>query len=238
MARHGDLAEPLDDAERGRHDLVRGELRPHHLDERHQRCRVEEVQPDDPIRPRRRGGDLRHRQRRRVRREHGSRVADPFELDEERALRAELLHDRLDHEVARREVGEVGRRRQAPERGLALVLRLLSLFDLPGEKVADPPRGGVGEVCRHLPADDLEAGFDPDLRDSGPHRAEADDSDPLHGRRHGRGPYPPVSAVVAAAAIDVVDPRVAACEDCERADDENEDDQCDSHACILLCGYY
>jgi len=44
--------------------------------------------------------------------------------------------------------------------------------------------------------------------------------------------------VVAAAAIDVVDPRVAACEDCERADDENEDEQCDSHACILLCGYY
>ena len=117
-------------------------------------------------------------------------------------------------------------------------MRLLSLFDLPGEKVADPPRGGVGEVCRHLPADDLETGFDPDLRDSGPHRAEADDSDPLHGRRHGRGPYPPVSAVVAAAAIDVVDPRVAACEDCERADDDNEDDQCDSHACILLCGYY
>jgi hypothetical protein len=48
--------------------------------------------------------------------------------EEELALRGELLDDRLDHEVAVGEVAEVGRRLEASERGVALVLRALGLF--------------------------------------------------------------------------------------------------------------
>ena len=52
----------------------------------------------------------------------------------------------------------------------------------------DAARRGLPELGAHLPADDVEAGLDRDLRDPRAHRPEADDSDPLH--RHGGGIYP------------------------------------------------
>ena len=86
-----------------------GELGLDDLDERHQRRRVEEVHADDALRAGRRGRDLGHRERRGVRREDRVGSADPVELGEERALRLELLDDRLDHEVAVGERLELGR---------------------------------------------------------------------------------------------------------------------------------
>ena len=101
------LAELLGERERGVECLVRRKLRPDDLDERHQRRRVEEVHPDDPCGYRRRRGDLGHGERRGVRREHRVGRAGPLELGEELLLRRELLDDRLDDDVAVREVGVV-----------------------------------------------------------------------------------------------------------------------------------
>ena len=57
----------------------------------------------------------------------------------------------------------------------------------------------------------------------------------------GRGAYTGVGrplTLVVAAALDVVDPGVAPCEQCERPDDEEEDDECEFHGPTLPCGYY
>jgi hypothetical protein len=183
VARDGHLAELRDDGQCCLDRVVGGELCPDDLDERHQRGRVEEVHPDDPLGGRRRGGDLRHGQGGGVRREDGVRAADPLQLGEERALRVELLDDRLDHEVAVGKRREVGRGLEPRDRGIPLVLRALSLLHLAREEVADPRRGGLAELVRDLAADDGEARLDCDLRDPRAHRAEPDHPDPrdLHG---------------------------------------------------------
>ena len=85
----------------------------HDLDERHQGRRVEEVHADDPLRRGDGGGDLGDRERRRVGREDRVRTHDPLELGEERVLGVEILDDRLDHEVAVRKGGELGREGRA-----------------------------------------------------------------------------------------------------------------------------
>ncbi len=141
---------------------------------------------------RRRGGDLRHRERRRVRREDRVRPADALELGEQGALRLELLDDRLDHEVAGREGLELGRRLEARDRAVPLLLRALALLDLAREEVTDPRRGRLAELVGDLAPDDGEARLDRDLRDPGAHRAEPDDSDLLD--LHGGGNLPRPSA--------------------------------------------
>jgi hypothetical protein len=102
------LPEPLSDRERRLDRVVRRELGADDLDERHQRRRVEEVHADDAARCRDGCGDLRHGQRRRVRREDRVRPDDALQLGEELELGAEVLHDRLDDEVAVGEVRQVG----------------------------------------------------------------------------------------------------------------------------------
>ena len=150
------------------------------LDERHQRRRVEEVHAHDTLGRGRRGGDLRHGERGRVRRKHRVGPARPLELREEVALRAELLDDRLDHEVAVRERGELGGRLEPGDRRIPFFLRSLTLLDLTGEEVADPCRRGLAEVGGHLATDDVEPRLHRDLRDARSHRAEPDNADPLH----------------------------------------------------------
>jgi len=54
--------------------------------------------------------------------------------------------------------------------------------------VPDAACRGFLQLGADLPADDVEACLDRDLRNPGAHRPEADDSDPLH--RHGGGIYP------------------------------------------------
>ncbi len=132
-----------------------------------------------------RRGDLGHGERGGVRGEDGVPPAEALELDEQRALRLELLDDRLDHEVAVDELGHLGRRPQPPERGVARVLRELALLDLAREEVPDALGRGLAQLVADLPPDDVEAGLDRDLRDPGPHRPETDDTDPpyVHGRR-------------------------------------------------------
>ena len=99
---------------------------------------IEEVHPDDPLGRRDTGCDLGHRQRGRVGREDRVRADDALERAEELELGVELLDDRLDHEVARGEVGEVGRQRERRERRLALVGAHPLLVDLALQEVRDP----------------------------------------------------------------------------------------------------
>ena len=125
------------------------------------------------------GRDLGDGERRRVRREHRVRPADALELGEELLLRRELLDDRLDHEVAVGEVGEVGRQREPADRGVARGLLELSLLHLAREEVRDPVARALAELERDLAADRLDARLDAELRDAGAHRAEPDDADLL-----------------------------------------------------------
>ena len=64
--------------------------------------------------------------------------SEAVELAEQLALDLEILEGRLDHELAAREVGELGRQRQAAERGVLLVLGQPPLLDAAAEVVVDP----------------------------------------------------------------------------------------------------
>ena len=183
------LAEPLAQRVRGVEGLVGAELGAHDLDERHERRRVEEVHADDALRRGRRGRDLGHRERGRVRREHRIGTADARELGEELLLGGELLDDRLDDEVAVGEIGELSRRRQERE-----VERLdLSLLHLAREEVADAVARLLAQVRGDLPADRFEAGLDAQLRDARAHRPETHDAD-FHARDPNRGPSTTMTA--------------------------------------------
>ena len=127
----------------------RGELRADDLDERQDRRRVEEVHADDALRAARsRCATVRDGERRGVRREHGALPDDLLERAEELLLGVELLDDRLDHEVAAGEVGELGRRRQAGERGVALLGGQPALLDAAAEVVARSARARARRAPR------------------------------------------------------------------------------------------
>jgi hypothetical protein len=110
---------------------------------------------------------------------------DRGELGEESALRLRLLDDRLDHEVAAGEVGQLSRRRQPRERSVLLLLCEPLLLDAAGEVAVDRGARPLAELHRDLAPDRLEAGLDADLRDPGTHRAESDHADPPYCHRHG-----------------------------------------------------
>ena len=132
------LAEPLAERVRGLEGLVAGALGADDLDERHQRRRVEEVHADDALRRRR--SPPRSPSPRAPRCSSRARrpAADALQLGEQLALRLELLDDRLDHEVAAGEAGELGREREVGRGRVARVLRQLPLLDLAREEVRDP----------------------------------------------------------------------------------------------------
>ena len=88
--------------------LVAGVRGANHLDERQHGCGIEAVHPDDALRGLRRLGDLRDRERRRIRGEDGRRRDDPVQLGEELPLDVEVLEGGFDHEPARGELGQVG----------------------------------------------------------------------------------------------------------------------------------
>src|SRR5207253_1918614 len=70
-----------------------------HLDELHDRRRVEEVHADDAVRPFRRGRHLRDAQGRRIRCEHDRGRAETVQLRVELLLDLHLLEDRFDDEL-------------------------------------------------------------------------------------------------------------------------------------------
>ena len=124
-------------------------------------------------------GDLGDRERRCVRREDGVRSRDAVELGEELALRFELFHDRLDDEIAVREIPDFSREREPPERRIALVRAHALLLDGAAEVALDRRAPALGELHRHLAADRLVPGGHADLRDARTHGSQPDDAD-LH----------------------------------------------------------
>jgi hypothetical protein len=69
------------------------------LHETHDRRRVEEVEPEDAVRVRRRRGDRGDRQGARIRREDGRRIGGRVEGSEDRPLQVEILQGSLDHHI-------------------------------------------------------------------------------------------------------------------------------------------
>ena len=134
--------------------------------------------------------DLGHRERRGIRREDRIGANDPLELVEEIELRAELLDDRLDHEITVREVGELRRQRKQSQRRFTLARGHPLLVHLALEEVRDPLLRLRAERIRDLATDGLIARFDCQLRDPGAHGTEphhADTTD-LRDGHDGRDP--------------------------------------------------
>ncbi len=109
------LAEPPGEGHRPVERLPAGRHGPHDLDQRHERHGIEEVEADEAVGP---AGGRRHLadgEAGGVGGEDRRRRAAGVELAPELGLEPEVLGDRLDDEVAAREVGEVGgERRGAP----------------------------------------------------------------------------------------------------------------------------
>ena len=105
--------------------LARGDA-PHHLEQLHHGRGVEEVGPDHSIRTPRRACDLDDRERGGVRRQDGVLRDDVIELLEQSLLRRQLLDDRLDAEIALREVLEAGGEREQPGHALDVVVTELA----------------------------------------------------------------------------------------------------------------
>src|SRR6266576_2413585 len=179
------LARSLRPVVGGAHGVVRALERAHDLDQRQDRSRVEEVHADDALGPLGRLRDLGNRERGGVRREDRLRTGDPVELGEDLALERQLLQHGLDHEVAIRQVGELGRERQPADRRVLRLPREPPLFDATREIAVDRRLSPFAELVADFAPDRLEAGLHAHLRDAGPHRPEADDSysPNLHGAR-------------------------------------------------------
>ena len=102
---------------------------------------------------------------------------DPVEGREELFLRADLLDDRLDDQIARGKLRHIGHRPEAGQRGVHLGPGHPLLLDVSPEVLLDRGSPALGKSIVDLSPDDVEAGLDAHLCDSGPHRSEADDTD-------------------------------------------------------------
>src|SRR4029078_4023779 len=103
------------------------------------------------------------------------------ELVEHRLLRVDDLDDRLDHQVAVRELGERCRAAKPPARRLRILLGRLPRLHHARERAVDALETAVDELLVHLTRQHVEAGHRTQLRDPRTHLAEADDADLLNG---------------------------------------------------------
>ena len=180
----GRLAQLGRDGEPGGQRLERRALGLHDLDQRHRGHGVEEVQPDDALGVLQVGRHRGDRQRGGVRREDRRRGDDGLQLGEHLLLQVEDLGDRLDDEVAGRELGEVGGavdRAEQPARGrLAHPARRREAVD------GRPHRGEalVDALLVEVAHDDRDAeALREQHRDLRGHEPGADDADPGDGLR-------------------------------------------------------
>src|SRR5262249_32960169 len=123
------------------------------------------------------GVDIRHRDRRSVRRQDGACHREAIELREDLAFELELLEDGLDDEVAVGEIGELGSERETRGGRVAFLLREPPLLDATRQVPVDRCSSAFAELLTDLAADGLEARLRADLCDPGPHRPEADHAD-------------------------------------------------------------
>ena len=149
-----------------------------HLDQRHHRRRVEEVQADHVGRALGGHRALDHRQAGRGGGQHHAGLADLVEAGEERLLDAQLLDHGLDDEVDVGQVVEVGRPGDPAQRRVAVGLGELAAHDALVERgLAAPRRPARTSPRPRVTRDDLVPGLGEDLDDAGGHRAGADHAD-------------------------------------------------------------
>ena len=117
-------------------------------------------------------------QRRRVRGQDRVGRADSLELREHRVLGLELFEHRFDHDVATRELVQLGDDAEPLERRVPGGSVELPLLDLAAEEVGDalPCRLAASRV--ELVADRFEPRLDAQLRDPRAHRAQTDNARP------------------------------------------------------------
>ena len=163
--------------------LARGVLADDHLDQRHHRGRVEEVEADDLVGAQRRFPHLGDRERGGVRGEDRVPRRGGVELAEDRLLDLHLLGHRLDDEVDVGEVLVAGRAGDQPhhlgEPGVGLLLGQLLLLDQAAELAlghrARLLDGGVDELLVDVLDYDGDVGGGDRLGDLASHGAAADD---------------------------------------------------------------
>ena len=176
------LAPALHQRDRPLHRIGVRLRRANDLDERHQRGRVEEMEPEHVLRPAGRDRDRGHRQRARVRRQERVRRRLPVERTEDRPLEVEVLDRRLDGDVGRRgDRVERHRRpqvRKSPVDPLVDRIRVeLELRGPPAKADPDPLHPCLERLFVDVVEHDLVARFERDLGDPRAHRPGADDAD-------------------------------------------------------------
>ncbi len=166
-------------------DLRRGTRAADDLNDAHQRHRVEEVQPGDPLRMLACGGDGGDRQRGRVGGENGVGADHALEFDEQRLLGVEPFDDRLDHHVASDHVGKGTDRDQSRQvRGHVGCIEAAFLrHAVP--RLLDRLDGAARRLGRRVVEQHGAAGLRHDLGDAPSHHAGADDADPEVAHRRG-----------------------------------------------------
>ena len=178
------LADRGREARRRRHRLRRGLDALDDLDQAHHRRRVEEVEAEHALGPRRHAGQLADRQRRGVRRENRVARRCGIELHEHGLLEIELLGHRLDHEVDVAEAVVAGGRADQGERAGELLVGLRARqpllrhqrVELAGGQLLDPLAPGVDEPLLDVAQDDRNSRRGDQLCDLGAHRACAHDA--------------------------------------------------------------
>ncbi len=175
--------------------LLGGVLAGDHLDQRHDRGRVEEVETDDLVGAQRRFAHLGDRERGGVGGEDRVAGRDGVELTEDRLLDLHPLRHGLDHEVDVAELlvggGAGDQAHHLGEAGIGLLLGQLLLLDQAGElALGDGARlldRGVDELLVDVLDDDGNVGCGDRLGDLTAHGAAADDG----GLRYEHFGFPP-----------------------------------------------
>ena len=145
-----------------------------HLDDLHHRHGVEEVVAGDTARALADGGHRRDRERRGVAREDAGVADDALELGEERALGAQVLDDRLDHQVAGRERPEP--RHHLDAAGDRLRVRDAPFLGEPGERLRDRVEAALRGAGLRVVDERAHARLREHLRDAAAHGAAAGDA--------------------------------------------------------------
>ena len=151
-----------------------GEHAVDHLDDLHHRHRVEEVITRHASGALAGGGHRSDGEGRGIARQDARVVHDRFELGEERALGAQVLDDRLDHQVAGRERPEP--RHHLDAAGDRLRVRDAPFLGEPGERLRDRVEAALRGAGLRVVDERAHARLREHLRDAAAHGAAAGDA--------------------------------------------------------------
>ena len=105
-----------------------------------------------------------------------------------------VLDDRLDHQLAVGQVGQVGGERQLGQRRVALALGELARADAALQRLGDAVAARGDQRLGRLVDHDVDAGARGHLGDAGAHLSGADDAHPFESARHRSSPMSPIAS--------------------------------------------